>query len=227
MRSEMISKRQKMLVFLLVTTLAVPAATLALPTDATDRDAQGRADAPSISSVWEQPSTPAPVITVRPPEAQPPAPERALSPNPLWEIPLASLSNTRERPIFSPSRRPPPPVVAAAPPVQAPPPPPKPPRAERPQLSLVGTVGGAEESFAIFVDLTTKAALRLKIGENYQGWKLRTVQGREATLERDQQTTILSLPQPGAGSPGAARGQVENVAAQRPPDSPPQRDPRR
>ena len=227
MRLLMISKPRASIAILIAIALAAPAVTLALPSDAPDLDTSRRADAPSISSVWEPPATPAPVIIVRPPDAPPPAPERTLSPNPLWEIPLATLSTTRERPIFSPSRRPPPPVVAAAPPAQAPPPPPKPPRAERPQLSLVGTVGGGEESFAIFVDQTTKAALRLKIGDDYQGWKLRAVQGREATLERDQQTTILSLPQPGAGAIGPARGQVENVAAQRPPDSPPQRDPRR
>src|SRR5262245_7427318 len=32
--------------------------------------------------------------------------------NPLWQIPVTSLSTTRERPIFSPSRRPPPTVNA-------------------------------------------------------------------------------------------------------------------
>jgi len=48
------------------------------------------------------------------------------------------------------------------------------------------------------------------------------------TLEHDQQTTILSLPQPGAGALlGPARGQAENLAAQRPADSPRERDPRR
>src|ERR1700682_5261696 len=31
--------------------------------------------------------------------------------NPLWAVPLRSLSVPRDRPIFSPSRRPPPPVV--------------------------------------------------------------------------------------------------------------------
>jgi hypothetical protein len=46
------------------------------------------------------------------------------------------------------------------------------------------------------------------------------------TLERDQQTAVLSLPQPGAGALGAARGQVENLA-QRPTDVSFQRDPRR
>ena len=215
-------KHRASLAVLLVSALAVPAATLALPTDTPDLNSPPRIDTPSTSSEWEQPASPAPVTIVRPPGAQPGAPERTLSPNPLWEIPLSTLSATRERPIFSPSRRPRSPA-----PVQAPPPPPRPPRVERPQLSLVGTVAGEEESFGLFVDPTTKAAIRLKIGEDYQGWKLRTVQGRDVMLERDKQTTILSLPQPGAGALGPARGQIENLAAQKPADPPPQRSPRR
>ena len=213
LRSHTKGKRRAALALMAATALAAPAVTLAMPTDAPDVDAPRRADAPSISTVWDQPATPAPVITVRPPEAQPPAP-------------LSSLSVTRERPIFSPSRRPPPPAVAAAPPPRAPPPPPKPPRVERPQLSLVGTIAGDEESFGIFVDPTTKAALRLKIGEDYQGWKLRAVQGREVTLEHDQLTTILTLPQAGARALSSAPGQVESVATQGIADAP-QRVPRR
>ena len=220
-------KHRASLAVLLVTALAMPAATLALPTDTPDLDLPRRVDTPSTSLEWEQPATPAPVTIVRPLGAQPAAPERTLSPNPLWEIPLSILSATRERPIFSPSRRPPPVAAVAPPPAQALPPPPRPPRVERPQLSLVGTVAGEEESFGLFVDPTTKAAFRLKIGEDYQGWKLRTVQGRDVMLERDKQTTILSLPQPGAGALGPARGQIENLAAQKPADPPPQRRGRR
>jgi hypothetical protein len=201
--------------------LGVPAATMALPTEPSDIDADRprRADAASASSLWESPPAPETVV-VRPPPPTPAPAERAPSANPLWAIPLANLSNTRERPIFSSSRRPPPPAVASVPVAKAPPPPPKPPRAERPQLSLVGTIASGDQSFGIFVDQTTKAALRLKVGEDYQGWRLRSVQGREATLERDQQTTILSLPQPGAGVAGQARLQAENTGSA---DTPPQR----
>lgn len=46
-------------------------------------------------------------------------PGRELPANPLWAIPLKQLSNTRERPIFSPSRRPPAPAVAGPPPPAA------------------------------------------------------------------------------------------------------------
>jgi hypothetical protein len=224
-------KEAATLALLLLTALACPASTSALPTGSAEFDAgtPRHVDSPAMSSIWDTPASPTPVVVVRPPEASPPAPERTQSPNPLWEIPLATLSTTRERPIFSPSRRPPPPAVAAAPVVKAPPPPPPPPRVERPQLSLVGTVGGAgEESFGIFVDQTTKAALRLRIGEAYQGWRLLQVQSREVMLEHDQQTAILTLPQPGASATVPVRAKAESLTAQRPVDSPPQqRDERR
>ena len=213
---------------LLASALGVPASTSALPTDApaVEPDAPRRADAVAESSLWDSPAAPA-TVTVRPPQPPAAAPERTPSANPLWAIPLANLSNTRERPIFSSSRRPPPPVVASVPVAKAPPPPPKPPRAERPQLSLVGTIASGDQSFGIFVDQTTKAALRLKVGEEYQGWRLRSVQGREVTLERDQQTTILSLPQPAAGAVGQLRVRAENAANQESADAPPQRGGRR
>src|ERR1700739_4453914 len=56
--------------------------------------------------------------------------------NPLWGIPLRVLTATRERPLFSPSRRPPAPPAVAAP---APPPRPvaaaKPPEPDHPLLT--------------------------------------------------------------------------------------------
>src|SRR5262245_52250917 len=206
-------RRATGLALLLAAALAGPASTAALPTEMSDVDAdtQRRADTSSASSLWSAPAAPAPVV-VKPPDQPAPAPERARSANPLWAIPLATLSSTRERPIFSPSRRPPPPaapVTVARPP---PPPPPKPVRVERPQLSLVGTiVADDDQSFGIFVDQTTRASLRLKIGEDHLGWKLRSVYGREVTFERDQQITIFSLPQPFDGPAGQMRIPTENA----------------
>jgi len=217
-RAEGMRKLAIRLALLLASALGISASTSALPIDAADVDADAprRTGGIAASSLWDSPAAPA-TVEVKPPqpsEPPPTAPEHTPSANPLWPIPLATLSNTRERPIFSSSRRPLPAAVAAAPVAKAPPPPPKPPRAERPQLSLVGTIAGDDESFGIFIDQTTKAALRLKIGDDYQGWRLRSVQGREVTLERDQQTAILSLPQPGTGAAGLARGQAESVVTQ-------------
>jgi hypothetical protein len=207
------------LTVLLVTALGVPASTSALPNDSDlDADTPGHASAMSASPLLDSPAAPAPVA-VKSPERPPAATEHGPSANPLWAIPLAILSITRERPIFSPSRRPPPPAAASAPVPKAPLL--QPARVERPQLSLVGTIIGEDRSFGIFVDQSTKAALRLRIGEDYQGWKLRSVQGRKATLERDQQTAVLSLPQPGTSATGQLPTQVENVATVVPGDPPP------
>jgi hypothetical protein len=183
----------------LVFALCVLASNAALTADSFDDEA-----APSLEA-----STAASMRMLSAPAAQPGG--RARSANPLWEIPLEILSNTRERPIFSPSRRPPPVAVVQV--AVAKPPPPKPTQEEHPpQLSLVGTVIGGDRSFGIFVDQTSKAALRLRLGEEYQGWRLRAVQGREATFARDQQTMVLNFPEPGTAAPVAPRVEVADVA---------------
>jgi general secretion pathway protein N len=189
--------------------LVVAAPTTALPRDVSDLDA----DTPLDAKVLDD-NIPAP-----PPVAAIP---RTASANPLWAVPLATLSNTRERPIFSSSRRPPPPAATSA--LAVAPPASKPVRVERPQLSLVGTIIGDDQSFGIFVDRSSKAALRLKLGEDYQGWALRSVQGREVTLARDHMTAIVSLPEPGAGGEaGPLRVQAENVPPTPVPADPPPR----
>ncbi len=217
----MFHRRAIGLALLLTPMLALPGSTAAVPRDASDIETvtPRRADTPATPSLWDSPAPSAPVAvsTTQPKRAEP---ERARSANPLWAIPLATLSNTRERPIFSSSRRPPPPAVAPVVPVAKAAPPPPPPRVERPQLSLVGTIASSEESIGIFIDQASKAALRLRIGEEYQGWRLRAVQTREVTLQRDQQTTILSMPQPSASAPAAGRVQAENTGAQGPADRP-------
>jgi general secretion pathway protein N len=146
--------------------------------------------------------TPAATTAASPdPATASPDPAKAAPPvragNPLWAVPLSSLTVTRERPIFSASRRPPAPPVAAAPVVQArPAPPPSPPREpERPRLSLVGTVGG-EQGIAVFVDQATQTIVRLRTGEGHDGWVLRAVGGREVTLQNDRNTAVLTLPRP-------------------------------
>jgi hypothetical protein len=176
------------------------ATTSSVSGDALDAGLSDVGQAAGSLAVTAVPLTP-PVTTVRivaPPTG--PAPERAQSANPLWAIPLAQLSATRERPIFSPSRRPPPSAAAETSIVKAPAVRKKEP--EAPQLALVGTITSEEEGFGIFLDQSTKGALRLKVGEDYQGWKLRAIRGREVTMEKDQQAAVLTLPQPGAPHPG-------------------------
>ncbi|MGY3450497.1 hypothetical protein [Bradyrhizobium sp. USDA 4353] len=127
----------------------------------------------------------------------------ASSANPLWDVPLAALSATRDRPLFSASRRPPPPIVAPVTVMRAPPPMPKEP--ERPALQLVGTVIGDDESFGIFVDSGSQKSLRLRVGALHEGWLLDAVKPREVTLRRELDVMTLPMPPLGPFAEGAAR----------------------
>ncbi len=132
-----------------------------------------------------------------------PRPDRPADPtgNPLWAIPLSSLTATRERPLFLPSRRAPAPAVAGTPVVVAPPPPPST-EPDQPPLTLVGAIASETEGFAVFLDQATNNVVRLRTGQDHMGWVLRSVKGREATLEKNKRTATLTLPVPTAMSLG-------------------------
>lgn len=122
--------------------------------------------------------------------------------NPLWPIPLKALSATRERPIFLPSRRPPAALVVPQPatePIRIPPPLAKP---DSPRLTLLGSVTGHSEGFAIFIDQSDQAIIRLRTGEDHLGWVLRSVRGREAVLQKDRETIVFSFPALNEGTSG-------------------------
>jgi general secretion pathway protein N len=118
--------------------------------------------------------------------------------NPLWMIPLSALTATRERPLFSVSRRPPPTAVeAAAPPPRAPDPAPSAPALpERPALTLIGTIVSPSTSVAMLRDTATQAVTRLRDGEATSGWLLKTVKLRSVIIEKGDQSTTLELPKP-------------------------------
>lgn len=115
--------------------------------------------------------------------------------NPLWGVSINSLTATRERPIFSPSRRPPlaiPPAPVALP-IATPPTPAAP---EEIPLTLLGTIVGRDNGIAICFNPSTKDVIRLKIGESFEGWVLRSVHGREAAFEKVSLHARLALPSP-------------------------------
>ncbi|WP_156918513.1 hypothetical protein [Bradyrhizobium sp. Cp5.3] len=187
---------------ILAPSLGVSASTSALLADEFDNGAPSSAGPSSNPSLWESRATSTSPVN---PGATLQSSVGREQGNPLWAVPLASLSVTRERPIFSPLRRQPPAAVPSLSEPKPPPVPPSPPKVEL-RLSLVGTVSGADQSLAIFVDQTSKATLRLKVGEDYQGWRLRSVRGREATMARGELIETLNFPKPGEGAPviGAA-----------------------
>ncbi len=78
--------------------------------DALDSDFTDEAR-PAEASPPARPAAPAESVTKVRVVAPPAAPAPTPSANPLWGIPLSRLSGTRDRPIFSPSRRPPPVAV--------------------------------------------------------------------------------------------------------------------
>ncbi|MCW2079627.1 UNVERIFIED_ORG: general secretion pathway protein N [Bradyrhizobium japonicum] len=123
--------------------------------------------------------------------------------NPLWSVPLSTLTATHERPIFSAMRRPLPRTVAAAPveEVQAPSPP-KPVEA-LPPLLLVGAVVGEGDAIAILVDRIDQKVVRLRQGESFGGWFLTKVQPREVTFKQGPRSEVLALQRRGSAPASA------------------------
>lgn len=133
------------------------------------------------------------------------APERAQIGNPLWAIPLGTLPTTRDRPIFTPSRRPPAPAVVVVPPAVRPTVVTRPAEPDKLKLTLIGTVVGETEGIGVFFDQATNNFVRMKTGEGHAGWILRSIKAREVTLEKGQQSETLRLPaRKDAGSSGPA-----------------------
>jgi general secretion pathway protein N len=115
--------------------------------------------------------------------------------NPLWRIPLNALSATRDRPLFSSSRRPP---VGAAP-IAAPPPKQEalaPPPPERPLLTLIGTIVSRETSVAMLQGSNAEAVSRLHLGQENDGWRVRGIGLRSIVVEKGEQSVELNLPRP-------------------------------
>ena len=112
----------------------------------------------------------------------------------LWSTPLASLTAAAERPIFNPTRRPSELTTASVPSLARQP-------VRPPPLVLIGAVDG-EEAMAIFQNTVTKDIVRLRKGETYGNWVLRSVVGREATLQYGRENVTLAvLPQPAKPNP--------------------------
>ena len=115
--------------------------------------------------------------------------------NSLWAVPLSRLSATRDRPLFSATRRPPTPAAVAVEPllpqpVAASPPP------SRPPLVLIGTLIGESLRIGIFHDEATAKTVRLAVGENHDGWSLRALGVADARFENGDRAATLELRPP-------------------------------
>ena len=120
--------------------------------------------------------------------------------NPLEAQPLDRLSATRERPLFSPTRRP------------IPPPPPPPPEAapvavvpQPPNLQLFGIVVDDEGARAIVRSGTEKVD-RVQIGDDIGGWKVSQIEGRKVVLSLDGRFATFKLFNDDRGKSDASGG---------------------
>jgi hypothetical protein len=125
---------------------------------------------------------------------------KARAGNPLWTVPLSALPATRDRPLFSVSRRPP----AVASPVAAPPPKQEalaPPPPERPLLTLIGTIVSRAGSLAMLQGSNADAISRLRLGQENDGWRVRGIGLRSIVVEKGEQSVELGLPKSDDGAP--------------------------
>jgi len=172
---------------------------------------------PAATDLVDQLENPAQVE----PKQVPPPPQKSAASvtasvgNVVLAVPLSKLSMTRDRPIFSPSRRPPPPPAIM--PVIAKPVERAKPEPENPPLILVGTVVGEDSGIAVLVEQATENVVKLRVNESHQGWTLRSIQGREVTFQNDRKSSVLALAPPGGSEPASSQAALE----------PPKRMPRR
>jgi hypothetical protein len=110
--------------------------------------------------------------------------------NPLAAVPLDQLSETTERPLFTPSRHKPPPEVAAAP-VEAPPPPPP----AAPKLALFGIIQDEHGPRAIVKPGAgaDDKTLGLRIGDKVESWSVTAINRTQLTLSLKERSVVFSM----------------------------------
>jgi general secretion pathway protein N len=133
-----------------------------------------------------------------PPGSVATAKSEPLAGNPLSAVALSELSETRARPIFSPSRRPPVSVVHAALPAQpVEPASPVKPEPDHPLLTVLGMIVGESVEIGVFFDEASHDAIRIKAGDSHDGWTLSTISGRVAIFQKQgYRAATLALPVP-------------------------------
>lgn len=133
--------------------------------------------------------------------------------NPLRAVGLDNLNATRERPLFSASRRP-----AAEPPAPVPvavaaeaPPTPRP--AEPAPFLLVGTLIGTTAQIAIARIVGTDEVITLAPGASRNGWSVRAIEARRLSVEKDGRIEDLALGDAVDGEAAVATLAADQVAA--------------
>jgi general secretion pathway protein N len=155
----------------------------------------------------------------KPPEV--PADQSPALASPLAGEPLDHLSATRERPLFSPTRRPPPPPPPVVRNAEPPPPPPPP-----PNVALLGVVVDGDEVHAIVRTAPAAGMIRVRIGDDVGGWKVAQIEGRSLVLVLDGRAAtftmfagngVTGVPHGGTEEPPANQLPPQNQSPQNPP----------
>ncbi len=126
---------------------------------------------------------------------------------------MESLHASRDRPLFSATRRPPPPVFQEAPKVSEPVSVAQASEPEKPQITLIGVAHGHSIDMAVLVDETNKSLMRLRVGQSVRGWIVLGVNARAATLEKGEQQVKLELPARNTETAAAPLSPAEAAAA--------------
>jgi hypothetical protein len=141
--------------------------------------------------------------------------------NPIAKVPLDRLSATRDRPLFSPSRRP---TV----PAQPPPPPgpriehaPRPSPVQSPSVALYGIVVGAQGPRAIIGMGPTDPIVGVRPGDDVNGWRVTAITQRSLVLSRaDLSATFMLFSPENASRVAHVDSAAPNQQVQRTPRTP-------
>jgi hypothetical protein len=105
--------------------------------------------------------------------------------NPLAAHALKEFTATRDRPLFTPSRRPPAEPTA----LRDVAPPPAPP----PDLTLFGILVGADGPSAIVRGAPSEKVVHVRVGDQVDGWKIAQIGERQIVLSRDDRSVIFKM----------------------------------
>lgn len=122
--------------------------------------------------------------------------EELVRQNPVAAVPLSALQATVDRPLFSPSRRPPPSPDALSTADTGP--------AETLEgeaadgaadapFTLLGVASGSARTIALLRRLDGADVLRVRVGEEIDGWTIEAIAADSITLRRGQETRVLRL----------------------------------
>ena len=142
---------------------------------------------PLLIAAWLIPTSNPTVITSVP-RADSPAAVAQGGQGPIEPVPaLETLDSTVQRPLFSPTRRAPAapePGVAVEEPAPSGPSP--------PTFSLRGIARAASGPIAL-LELAEGGSIRLRVGEERDGWTVGTIDARTVTLEAGDERTVLAV----------------------------------